>query len=57
MIRNQRGQAMLEYVLIVVFVVVAGLVVWKAFGKTVAEKVQSAQEQIDDAEPARVRAK
>lgn len=54
MIGNERGQGMIEYILIVVFVVVAGLVVWKAFGETVAKKVQAAEDRIEDVEAAKI---
>lgn len=40
--RWESGQGMLEYVLIVVFVAVAGITVWRVFGQNVRALVERA---------------
>ena len=49
--RNNRGQGMIEYILIVALVVVAGIGVWKAFGKSIRDLVNSSRAAITDAKP------
>ena len=49
---DSKGQSMLEYILIVVFVVVVGLGVWKAFGEKikglVSDSTSAISTQTDD---------
>ncbi len=45
-LKNSRGQSMLEYILIVVFVVVMGLAVWKAFGQKIKDLVSNSTSAI-----------
>ena len=45
-LKNSRGQSMLEYILIVIFVVVVGLAVWKTFGDTIKQMVTGTTNQI-----------
>ncbi|RMF17647.1 MAG: hypothetical protein D6761_03915 [Candidatus Dadabacteria bacterium] len=49
---SESGQGMLEYVLIVVFIAVAGVVVWRTFGDNIrALVVQSNDAIIDQTAP------
>ena len=52
-LKNSRGQSMLEYILIVIFVVVVGLGVWKLFGQRIKAMVSGASDvivqQVNDA--------
>ena len=50
--RNIRGQGMIEYILIVALVVVAGIGVWKAFGKSIRDLVKSSRAAVTDADAA-----
>ncbi len=43
---NEKGQSMLEYILIVVFVVVVGIAVWKTFGNTIMQMVKGSTDAI-----------
>lgn len=47
-LKNSKGQSMLEYILIVVFVVVTGLAVWKAFGKQIKNLVSNSTTAISN---------
>lgn len=47
--RNQSGQGMLEYILIVVFVVVAGIALWKIFGNRIRSLVETSTTSIEGA--------
>ncbi len=47
-LKNSKGQSMLEYILIVVFVVVTGLAVWKAFGKQIKNLVSNSTAAISN---------
>lgn len=44
--RRESGQGMLEYVLIVVFVAVAGITVWRVFGQNVRAMVERANAEL-----------
>ncbi len=46
--KQQSGQGMLEYILIVVFVAVAGIVIWRTFGQTVKETVTESNKVIGE---------
>lgn len=54
-LHRERGQGMLEYILIVVFVVIAGIVVWRIFGdnikKLVAGSGQKIQKEVQEVKP------
>jgi Flp pilus assembly pilin Flp len=47
LVRNQRGQGMVEYILIVVFVVIAGIVVWRSFGQNVSGMVEKSNQKLE----------
>jgi Flp pilus assembly pilin Flp len=47
LLKNNKGQGMTEYIIIVVLVVVAGLVVWKAFGDKIVGLVKDSTTQIE----------
>lgn len=44
--RREAGQGMLEYVMIVVFVALAGLTVWRVFGQNIRAMVERANSQL-----------
>ena len=46
MLRNQKGQGMVEYILIVALVVVAGIAVWTAFGGEVGKLINRSSDKI-----------
>ena len=46
--RSEAGQGMLEYVLIVVFIAVAGIVVWRTFGENIRALVVKSNDAIVD---------
>jgi len=44
--KRENGQAMLEYALLVVFIVVAGIVVWRIFGENIKKMLIKVNNQI-----------
>lgn len=44
--KGKNGQAMLEYALLVVFIVVAGIVVWRVFGENIKKMLIKVNNQI-----------
>ena len=44
--RYESGQGMLEYVMIVVFVALAGMTVWRVFGQNIRTMVERANSQL-----------
>lgn len=46
-LRSASGQGMLEYILIVVFVVIASVAVWKSFGGKVKNLIESAGSSVE----------
>jgi Flp pilus assembly pilin Flp len=44
--RSQSGQGMLEYILIVVLIAIAGLAVWKVFGNRIRALVLQSGQQL-----------
>ena len=49
MLRNQRGQGMIEYILIVALVVVGAIGLWMAFGDNMTGMLNDANQGIDKA--------
>jgi len=47
-LENQQGQGMLEYILVVVFVVVLSIGVWKVFGENIKAMVVGSTNTIAD---------
>ena len=45
---SERGQGMLEYILIVVFVAVAGIGVWRVFGQNILALLKKANSSLVD---------
>ena len=45
--RDEEGQGMTEYILIVLLIAIAGIVVWKAFGDRLVEMVRGATKELE----------
>jgi Flp pilus assembly pilin Flp len=45
--RDEDGQGMTEYILIVLLIAIAGIVVWKAFGDRIVEMVRGATKELE----------
>jgi Flp pilus assembly pilin Flp len=47
MLGNQRGQGMVEYILIVALVVVGGIAIWTSFGKEIGNLITRTSDKIE----------
>ncbi len=45
--RDEEGQGMTEYILIVVLIAIAGIVVWKAFGDRIVDMVRQSTKELE----------
>lgn len=45
---SKQGQAMVEYIVIVVLIAIAGIALWSLFGSAIAKKVSGATSALDD---------
>ncbi len=45
--KDEEGQGMTEYILIVLLIAIAGIVVWKAFGDRIVEMVRGATKELE----------
>lgn len=50
--KARKGQTMVEYIIIIAFVAIAGIAVWSYFGKATAKKVAGATEVLSATEGA-----
>lgn len=46
--KGKQGQAMVEYIIIVVLIAIAGIALWTLFGDAIAKKVSGATSAIDE---------
>lgn len=47
LVRDEDGQGMTEYILIVVLIAIAGILVWKAFGARIVEMVRQSTKELE----------
>ena len=45
--RDEQGQGMTEYILIVLLIAIAGIVVWRAFGDRILDMVRGATKELE----------
>ncbi len=45
---GKQGQAMVEYIIIVVLIAIAGIALWSLFGSAIAKKVSGATSALDE---------
>ena len=45
--KDEEGQGMTEYILIVLLIAIAGIVVWRAFGDRILDMVRGATEELE----------
>gem|GEM_PF-5705573 len=45
---NSKGQSMLEYILIVIFVIVIGIAAWRMFGKRISAMVRQSSDYVSN---------
>lgn len=45
--KDEEGQGMTEYILIVLLIAIAGIVVWRAFGDRIVDMVRGATKELE----------
>ena len=50
--KTRKGQTMVEYIIIIALVAIAGIAVWSYFGRATAKKVAGATESLSSSEGA-----
>ncbi|UCD84711.1 MAG: Flp family type IVb pilin [Deltaproteobacteria bacterium] len=48
--KDEEGQGMTEYILIVLLIAIAGIVVWRAFGDKIKDLVTGATDELGEVE-------